>query len=138
MGKIGKIKEIFKRKRAMSLKWSFALYLPLCFIISYIGSMAIGVGTNYLQDWYRSRDTSYTSKKYSYQYEIYTDEDNNPHISFVGVPSYESDHVYWIISNTQVLLIPLWVMWRVFKGVRGSRRAELCNKGRQRIHDKLI
>lgn len=113
MGKIGKIKELFRRKRAMSLKWGFALYLPLCLIISYAGAMAIGVGTNYLQDWYRGR-YQFNERYTEFKYEVYIDENNNAHTALVGVPSFENrrvDAVYWIISNTQVLLIPLWVMF---------------------------
>ena len=113
MGKIGKIKELFRRKRAMSLKWGFALYLPLCLIISYAGAMAIGVGTNYLQDWYRGR-YQFNERFTELKYEIYVDEDGEAHTALVGVPNFEkrsTDVVYWIISNTQVLLIPLWVIF---------------------------
>ncbi|MDE5859830.1 MAG: hypothetical protein K2H23_05530, partial [Oscillospiraceae bacterium] len=113
MDKIRKIKELFKCKRAISLKWGFALYLPLCLIISYAGAMAIGVSTNYLQDWYRGKYSP--QERYTeYKYEVYIDENNKAHAALVGVPGhYERnvDVIYWIISNTQVLLVPLWVMF---------------------------
>lgn len=105
---MGKIKDFFRRKKNVSLKWGFALYLPLCLIISYLGVMAIGVGTNYLQDYYRSRHgNGYTD----YAYEIYIDEDGKAQSVLTGVPSYIDDGVYLIISNAQVLLMPLWVMF---------------------------
>lgn len=111
MGKIKKLKEFIKSKRSVSLKWGFALYLPLCLIISYMGVMAIGVGTNYLQDWYRGMYST-ASRFIDYKYEIYIDEDGQAHNVLVGVPSYDEHNVvYWIISNTQVLLMPLWVMF---------------------------
>ena len=108
---MGKIKDFFRQKKNVSLKWGFALYLPLCLIISYLGVMAIGVGTNYLQDWYRGMYST-APRFIDYKYEIYIDEDGKARSTLVGAPSYD-DHnvVYWIISNAQVLLMPIWVMF---------------------------
>ena len=46
---MGKVKRKF-----VSLKWSFFVYLPVCFVLAFFGSMAIGLGTNHLQDYYEN------------------------------------------------------------------------------------
>lgn len=93
----------------MSLKWGFALYLPLCLVISYAGALAIGIGTNYLQDRYRS--THFPSGRVSYKYEIYVDENGEAHPLLMAEPYYSEGSAYWLISNAQVVLIPLWVIF---------------------------
>lgn len=104
-----KIRKFFSRGRTVSLKWGFALYLPLCLIISYAGSMAIGVGTNYLQD--RYRHTYFSPQAVNYKYEVYIDENGEAHTVLTGVPDRsENGKVYWLISSAQVVLIPLWVI----------------------------
>lgn len=71
--------------KTRSLKWSFVKYIVPCIVVSMIGILAIGHGTNYLQWWYSSR--------------------------------YNKDIIYWIISNAQVVLMPLWTLLCV--GVAG-------------------
>lgn len=78
MGKIGQTN--------LSLKWSFlAVYLPLCCLLSFLGTLGIAFGTNALQDFY------ITSLEK-------TMSDPNKNL------------FYFIISNAQFLLIPLWIL----------------------------
>lgn len=95
-------------KKIHSLKWSFFLYLPICLILSYLGGFGIGVSTNYLQDWYRTRHAVQPGP----QFEIVADEDGNLQYSFYSqvFSEHKYDVTYWLISNTQILLIPLWVI----------------------------
>lgn len=108
---MGKIKKLWERKRNVSLKWSFFLYLPVCFAISFAGTFAIGVGTNYAQDWYRA--------KYSYaeisenHIELYFDENGEMQTGYIEHRYFPDKYsvAYGIISNAQAVLIPLWVMF---------------------------
>lgn len=100
-----------------SLKWSFFIYLSVCFILSFAGSMLIGFETNDLQDWYEERhsdvrlsvspEDSYTVLFDGYinigKHYIITD--NRP----VAEKKYRV--IYFIISYTQMLLIPLWIIF---------------------------
>lgn len=106
---MGKIKEFFKHKRNMSLKWCFFLYLPICVIIAYLGAFLIGVATNYLQEWYREK---YSLPEMENHIEIYFDEDGTPHTGYVKDYVFLDNHevIYDIISNAQVILIPIWVI----------------------------
>ena len=103
-------------KKFRSLKWSFLWYMPLCFLISVAGSFGIGVATNYAQEWYRAK---YPDSKLSdyISYEIHVKEDGNTQVIYtdrVGNPiqTYDRKHqnIYWIISNVQMVLVPIWVM----------------------------
>ena len=103
-------------KKFRSLKWSFLWYLPLCFVISVAGSFGIGVATNYAQDWYRSK---YPDSKLSdyIAYEMHINEDGQSYVVYtdrVGNPIQTYDHkhqnIYWIISNAQMVLVPIWVI----------------------------
>lgn len=108
---MGKVK-----KNRHSLKWAFAWYLPICLLFSMIGSFGIGVATNYLQDWYRYK---YPELKLSDSYyELHISEDNHAYVVYTDhngnpIQSYDRKRqaTYWIISNTQMLLIPLWVIF---------------------------
>lgn len=84
------------KKKRNSLKWSLILYLPFCVIASFIGTFAIGIGTNSLQDWYIS------SLPEDELFHYYTHADN----------LFTSKYYirYLIISGTQYVLIPLWVI----------------------------
>lgn len=105
-----------KMKKFRSLKWSFLWYMPLCFLISVAGSFGIGVATNYAQEWYRAK---YPDSKLSdyISYEIHVKEDGNTQVIYtdrVGNPiqTYDRKHqnTYWIISNVQMILVPIWVI----------------------------
>lgn len=74
-----------------SLKWSFIKYMIPCIIILIAGLLLIGHGTNYVQDWYWN----------SYETEI--------HYATARL-TFDKTSVYWIISNAQVVLMPLWTV----------------------------
>lgn len=110
---MGKIKKLFSKKMGEpSLKRSFLLYAPICFILSFAGAFGIGVGTNYLQDLYQSyadKNALYYEAKYDApQAKIFYDEYGELRTGYI----YEKRNygvVYFIISNAQVVLIPAWV-----------------------------
>lgn len=97
------------------IKWSFLKYIPICVLMAYMGSYAIGFATNDLQGWYL--------EKYSLPqengYEIFTDEEGNIHYSFYQTSHLVTDNprhqiTYGIISYAQFLLIPAWVLFCVW------------------------
>lgn len=120
MEKIGKRhKKSHKKvrsKRHRSLRHALYYCIPICAILAYLGTMGIGYGTNYIQDWYlQYMDEDF----YIWQdgYEIYVDVNGFVHHTYVGKPDYnikERDLVqqttYSIISYAQVVLVPLWVL----------------------------
>lgn len=108
---MGKIKKLWERKRGVSLKWSFFLYLPICFVISFAGAFLIGVGTNYAQDWYRAK-YSYAEIKENH-IELYFDENGEMQTGYIEHRYFPDKYsvAYGIISNAQAVLIPLWVMF---------------------------
>lgn len=75
-----------------SLKWSLIKFFLPCVILSIVGILFIGHGTNYLQEWYRSSREFEILHWGSQPYRI----------------SRWDDAIYFIISNAQVILIPLW------------------------------
>lgn len=109
---MGKIKKL-------SIKWCFLIYLPFCFIMVFLGSMGIGIATNALQDWYRKIHSE--EQLYAYftpEYEIYFDENGIPRDKYIITdlrPVAEKKYIiiYFIISNAQFILIPLWVIFCV-------------------------
>ncbi len=82
------------KKKRNSLKWSLILYLPFCVIASFIGTFAIGIGTNSLQDWYVN------SLPEDELFHYFTHEDS------LFASKYYIRYV--IISGAQYILIPLW------------------------------
>ncbi|MDE7122424.1 MAG: HAMP domain-containing histidine kinase [Oscillospiraceae bacterium] len=103
--------------KILSLKWSFFIYLPVCFLIAFFGAMAIGIFTNHLQDWYKNlqSDSVVLSEIDRYEYQIRVDESETMYME--RVPNYEKifpekkqQYMYFIISNAQVIFIPLWVI----------------------------
>lgn len=108
---MGKIK-----KRRHSLKWKFLLYMPICFIIALLGSFGIGLVTNYLQDWYRFKYPE--SKLSDSYYELHINEDNHAYVVYTDengnlIKPYDHKRqaIYWIISNTQMLIVPVWIFF---------------------------
>ena len=98
---MGKIKDFFrcvKRRRNISLKWSFFMYIPICIIAAYAGAFIIGFGTNYAQDWYRAK---YSVPRQEDRFEVYFDENGTPHTARVINSAYNDDALYNIISNLQ-------------------------------------
>lgn len=112
---MGKIK-----KRSHSLKWKFLLYMPICFIVAVLGSFGIGVATNYVQDWYRYKYPQ--SKLSDSYYELHISEDNHEYVVYTdhnGDPVQPFDPkrqaTYWMISNAQLLIVPLWIFFCVLQ-----------------------
>lgn len=102
-----------------SLKWNLCIYLLICFILSFTGSLLIGFATNDLQNWYKERHsdvrlwgTPEDSYTISYDGSIaigrhYIITDDRP----VAEKKYRV--TYSIISYAQILLIPLWIIFCV-------------------------
>lgn len=105
---MGKIKKLLKGNA--SLKWSFFLYLPICFVLSVAGAFAIGVSTNYMQEWFRNKYSNVELSKPSI--EIFVDENGKAYTSYVQSPYFDDRQtfIYEVISNAQLILIPIWVM----------------------------
>ncbi|MCM1133821.1 MAG: HAMP domain-containing histidine kinase [Ruminococcus flavefaciens] len=93
---MGKIKK-------SSLKWSFAKYIMPCVLVSMFGILFIGYGTNWLQDWYIS---------------LFADKESDE-IRRFSFNKYYLLHsiIFLIISDAQILLIPLWAIFCV--GITG-------------------
>lgn len=101
-----------------SLKWSFFIYLSVCFILSFAGSMLIGFETNDLQDWYEKRHSDVRlSVSPEDSYTVLFDGTNigKHYIITDDRPVAEKKYrvIYFIISYTQMLLIPLWIIFCV-------------------------
>lgn len=116
MGKIKKLPFIsgkLGKKRSFSLKWSFFLYLPICAAISFAGAFGIGVATNYAQEWYRTKYAKADMDPDASNVEIRVDYDGNAYVYRTERTVFDQKHknIYFIISNAQVLLIPLWVIF---------------------------
>ncbi len=106
---MGKVKKL-------SIKLCILIYFPLCFLVSFFGSMVIGFITNDLQSWYRSSlhpDEKFHSSivfetHYSFSY------DDNPSFEYkVDTRPYAEKKyqiIYFIISNAQFIIIPAWVI----------------------------
>lgn len=73
-----------------SLKWAFTAYIILCIILSMIGLLIIGYGTNYLQEWF---------------------------VQEWGLLTQEKSIIFLIISNAQFILMPLWTIFCI--GITG-------------------
>lgn len=111
---MGKVKQ-----KAVSLKWSLCIYFPICFIISFAGSMLIGFITNDLQDWYQQKHSDvrlWGTPEDSYN--VYFDGDvviGKNYIITDDRPVAEKKNrvMYCIIIYAQFLLIPLWIIFCV-------------------------
>ncbi len=116
-----KIKKLFDKNRFVSLKWCFFLYLPLALILSVAGILLIGHGTNELQYRYREKYSAAGGTEDMHDYAVFIDELGNPVIASLhqgAIFDKKHERIYFIISNAQVLLCPLWVFFCVgFTGV---------------------
>lgn len=104
------------KKRFLSMKWSLFLYLPICFIFAFFGSMAIGIGSNELQSWYEQLHEDvqlHLPPDGTLQLFFDTSLIDAQYITTDGRPFAEPKYarMYFIISNAQVVLIPLWVIF---------------------------
>lgn len=98
-----------------SIKWSFFIYFPICLVLAFGGAYGIGAGTNNLQDWYSARYSIPQVTPDGERYHIYYDDEGVLHYEFAEKEQFYSTNkwheiVFWFISNTQVVLIPLWVI----------------------------
>ncbi len=80
-----------------SLKWRLILYIPVPFVCAILGVYAIGYGSNDLQDIYR---------KYFYS-GVLLGAKPQEILEAIG---------YKIVSDAQVILMPLWVIFCIFIG----------------------
>lgn len=108
-----------RRKRRRSLRHLLYYCIPICAALAWLGTMAIGVCTNYIQDWFSSKYLDEDVRIRDGSYEIYVDQDGNVYHSYV-----EEEHMSYIpiqlktpqrfmyeaISSAQFILIPLWVL----------------------------
>lgn len=99
---MGKIKK-------STLKWSFVKYIILCIFLSILGILIIGHGTNYLQDWY----CIYHSNAMNEELKDADIDFYNYRLVEVKIIKYKRTFTYWLISNAQVLLMPLWALFCV-------------------------
>lgn len=109
------------KTRDNSLKKIFFVYLTFCFLASLLGSCAIGVGTNGLQQWFRNMHGNVMWPwVYNVDFEQGADvyiEDADTWYQVYGAMISDEQYremkkyqfQYAIISNTQVILIPLWI-----------------------------
>ena len=102
-------------KKVYSIKWSFLLYVPFCLVVAFVGALAIGFSTNYLQDWYRSTQSTVVVPPRE-GYEIIFEEGDYPRVgyirddSFTATTSNDGSVLYWFISYGQVITMPGWVI----------------------------
>ncbi|MDE6775548.1 MAG: HAMP domain-containing histidine kinase [Ruminococcus sp.] len=106
---MGKVK-----RKCISLKWSFSVYLTVCFFLAFFGSMAIGFCTNDLQDWYEERHSDVrlwasTDDYYTVSFDAiagghYIVTDNRPYADEKYMI------IYFIISCAQFILVPFWII----------------------------
>lgn len=94
-----------------SLRWSFAVYLPICGLVAFAGVFFIGVATNYVQNWYI--DQYGIPEMGDYRLIIMQEGSGKPVIGY----EYEGaiflnerfKRIYEAIGAAQFVLIPLWV-----------------------------
>lgn len=112
-----------KIKRRNSLKWGLVKYIPVCFVISFIGVCFIGIETNRLQDWYEERHKDITLSPFLQRVELRYDETGNlayqlkKDNGLIDKKMYKYQVIYWFISYGQVLWGVLWVIFCI--GVTG-------------------
>lgn len=118
-----------RRKRHRSLRQSLYYYIPICTVLAVLGTWGIGIGSNYLQDWFMENFMNEGVRIWQDGYEVFIDEDGFLHHTYVGKPFNnieQSEEVqkitYNVISYAQMVLIPLWllacvglVVWIFFK-----------------------
>lgn len=116
-GKRG-LRRLWRRRRHRSLRRSLYYCIPLCAFLAYMGTMVIGVGTNYMQDWFSSKYFNEGVRIWDGGYELYIDQDGNMYHSYVGKEhKYDANKlytpqriIYEAISSSQFILIPLWIL----------------------------
>lgn len=109
-----------RRQRPRSLRRALYYCIPVCVVLAYMGTMAIGHGTNDLQYWYESNYMDVENVRiWNDGYEILIDSNGFVHRTYVGKeePGYDVRSldpmqriIYELISYMQVILIPLWIL----------------------------
>ncbi len=117
------------RRWHRSLRQSLYYYIPICAVMAVLGTWGIGVGTNYLQDWYSINYMNEGVRIWKGGYEILVDENGLMHHSYVKSPFISKENTkevqeitYNVISYAQTILVPLWlfacvglVVWIFYK-----------------------
>ena len=106
------------KKKMHSLKWTFLWYIPICVVISIAGSYLIGVVSNELQELYEEKVFDINKECYNGEYYIVQNEDGSIHYEtyykpYIGKEELKHHIIYGIISYTQTVIIPLWVIFCV-------------------------
>lgn len=110
------INQINQIKKKSSLRYSFFAYCVCCMILAGAGMLFIGYGTNDLQEWYRTKHADldlYTDPVYIFRMRFPGEvsvERNFGHGEGVNAENARFFVVFWIISNAQVILIPIWML----------------------------
>ncbi len=99
------------KKRSRTIKLSFMLYLPITAVIAFAGIFGIGVGTNYLQDWYIVSHKIDRPTANSPVYTIMVDTDGVMHYEFIDKSTEKERLEYSVIGSSQFVLIPLWCVF---------------------------
>lgn len=111
--RIKKLKKVW-HDRFTQMKWRFGLYVLFCAFLSFTGSFFIGSTTNDLQEWYITQ-SGYSDGEPTY--EVVYDTDGNIRIEPRWVPEYSGtmqEMVYNLISFSQLLLVPVWILFSVY------------------------
>lgn len=96
------------KKSGRSVRLSFMIYLPITAVIAFAGVFGIGVGTNYLQDWYYESRGLDRPTVNSPVYTITVGTDGVLHYEFIDNRTVKERFGYNIISGSQFVLMPLW------------------------------
>lgn len=110
---MGKIGDYFGRKTGFSIKWSFFIYITICIAVSLAGAAGIGYATNYAQDCYRAKYSLAETSSGKVLIKIFADDYGKVYTQYSKAPLFDSKHekIYFVISNIQIILIPLWVIF---------------------------
>ncbi len=99
--------------RLVSLKWRFIVYFPICLLAAFIGAAVIGNANNHLQSWYISyhmKSFAASEKSPNQDAEVVEIEGNWPGRAVYYYSEEFRDRLgYFLVSNIQTILIPLWV-----------------------------
>lgn len=131
-----------KMKKWNSLKWRMLLYMPIPLILAVVGTYIIGLGSNDLQELYSQhffrdfdKDAFETAAKEVFESYVIEYDSQNPNIE-KGIRykdkdgeehfiPFENDAIpmgtmekigYYIVSDAQMILIPLWIFLCIAAG----------------------
>ncbi len=106
------------QRRRRSLRQALYCCIPICAVLAFLGTMAIGIGSNYVQDWYLINFMDEEGVRiWEDEYELYIAPDGTIHHGYVQRPVDQNREpvepeqvVYGLISSAQIILIPLWIL----------------------------